>query len=93
MESNFEFLTKDQDTQLLYDTAKDAEELYTLGKFSNEFESIRKVVENMVRMILDFEYIEISEYSTLNDCLKEIRQKRLVNNDILDVFIPIKKYW
>ena len=34
MESNFEFLLKDQDTALLYNTVTDAEDLYKFGKFS-----------------------------------------------------------
>lgn len=68
MKSNFTFLEKDQDTQVWFDTAKDAEDLYTLGKFGNEFESIRKVVENVARTILDLNHVSMDERGTFNDC-------------------------
>lgn len=48
MKSNFEFLNKDMDTQVLFEEASNAEDLYTIGKFSNEFESIRKIIEAVV---------------------------------------------
>ena len=66
MKSNFTFLEKDQDTQTWFDTAKDAEDLYALGKFSNELESIRKVIENVARTILDLEFVSMGEHSTFN---------------------------
>ena len=53
MTSNFAFLEKEFETRDLYDTAKDAEDLYAIGKFANEYESIRKIAENVARMILD----------------------------------------
>lgn len=40
MKSNFQFLVNEPDTQILFDTAKDAEDLYAMGKFSNELESL-----------------------------------------------------
>lgn len=74
MESNFEFLLKDHDTALLYNTVIDAEDLYKVGKFSNELESLRKVAENVARKIIDLEFIEVSDRSTFNDCLSEIKK-------------------
>ena len=90
MESNFQFLVKDPDTQVLFDTAKDIEDLYATGKFSNELESIRKVVEYVARQLLDLNYVAMDDRSTFNDCLSEIRIKGLAPNDILQDFYDLK---
>lgn len=90
MKSNFTFLEKDQDTQTWFDTAKDAEDLYALGKFSNELESIRKVIENVARTILDLEFVSMGEHSTFNDCLREIKYRRLVDRDVLEALYDLK---
>lgn len=90
MESNFEFLNNDIDTHLLYDAAKDAEELYVLGKFSNEFESIRKIIEKVVLIILDLNYVAVDEYNSLNDNLRILKQKNLVSEEILNLFYQLK---
>lgn len=90
MASNFTFLEKDFDTQKFYDTAKDAEDLYSIGKFANEYESIRKIAENVARILLDLNYISISERSTFNDCLREIKLYRLADKEILDIFYNLK---
>lgn len=90
MASNFTFLERSLDTQDLYDTAKDAEDLYHLGKFANEYESIRKVAENVARTILDFDYISMDERSTFNDCLREIKHRQLVSSDLIDIFYNLK---
>lgn len=91
MTSNFAFLQKEFETQDLYDTSKDAEDLYTLGKFANEYESIRKVAENVARMIVDLNYVSMDERSTFNDCLREIKHRQLAGQDILDIFYRLKQ--
>ena len=90
MASNFAFLEHNIDTQDFYDTAKDAEDLYTIGKFANEYESIRKVAENVARMILDLNYVSMRDRSTFNDCLREIKRHQLANRDIIDIFYQLK---
>lgn len=90
MKSNFTFLEDNFETQDLYDTAKDAEDLYTFGKFANEYESIRKIAENVARMLLDLNYISMSERSTFNDCLREIKHHRLADANIVDIFYRLK---
>ncbi|PEH05359.1 restriction endonuclease [Lactobacillus sp. UMNPBX5] len=91
MKSNFAFLEDNFETQDLYDTAKDAEELYSFGKFANEYESIRKIAENVARMVLDLNYVSVDERSTFNDCLREIKHRQLAGQDILDIFYRIKQ--
>lgn len=90
MESNFTFLEDNFETQDLYDTAKDAEDLYTFGKFANEYESIRKIAENVARMLLDFNYISMDERKTFSECLREIKHQQLANADIIDIFYRLK---
>jgi len=90
MKSNFEFLNQDQDTQILYDTAKDTEDLYAIGKFSNEFESIRKVIENVARQILDLNYFSMGDRISFNDCLRKIKNSKLANQDVLNLFYDLK---
>lgn len=90
MTSNFAFLEKEFETRDLYDTAKDAEDLYAIGKFANEYESIRKIAENVARMILDLNYVSLKERSTFSDCLREIKYRHLVPQNILDIFYQLK---
>lgn len=47
MGSNFQFSLKNIDMQPLFSATKNTEELYVLGKFENEYESIRKVIEKV----------------------------------------------
>ena len=42
MTSNFDFLMADDDTSLLADSARNAEQLYTQGMYDAEFAMIRK---------------------------------------------------
>ena len=90
MKSNFSFLEDNFETQDLYDTAKDAEDLYTFGKFANEYESIRKIAENVARILLDLNYVSMGERSTFNDCLREIKHQRLADTEIIDIFYRLK---
>lgn len=90
MASNFAFLEHNIDTQDFYDTAKNAEDLYAIGKFDNEYESIRKVAENVARMLLDLNYVSMGEQSTFNDCLREIKYHHLAGQEILDTFYQLK---
>ena len=90
MASNFAFLERAFEMQDLYDTARDVEELYTLGKFANEYESIRKVAENLARMIIDLNFKSVDERSTFNDCLREIKREHLAERQIIDIFYQLK---
>lgn len=90
MKSNFEFLNKDMDSQVLFEEARNAEDLYTIGKFSNEFESIRKIIEAVASMVLDYNYVDVNYYSTLNDKLHILKQRNFVDNKILDALYQLK---
>lgn len=90
MKSNFQFLVNEPDTQILFDTAKDAEDLYAMGKFSNELESLRKIAENVARQLLDLNYVSMGDRSTFNDCLREIDKQGLAPREVLQDLYDLK---
>ena len=59
MKTNFAFLEKDLDINMYYDSAKKVEKLYSMGEYASESLEIRKVLENVAKMILDYNFIEI----------------------------------
>lgn len=89
MKSNFQFLVNEPDTRILFDTAKDAEDLYAMGKFSNELESLRKIAENVARQLLDLNYVSIGDRSTF-DCLREIDKQGLAPREVLQDLYDLK---
>lgn len=90
MKSNFQFLVNEPDTQILFDTAKDAEDLYAMGKFSNELESLRKIAENVARQLLDLNFVSMGDRSTFNDCLREIDKHGLAPREVLQDLYDLK---
>ena len=90
MKSNFQFLVNESDTQILFDTAKDAEDLYAMGKFSNELESLRKIAENVARQLLDLNFVSMGDRSTFNDCLREIDKHGLAPREVLQDLYDLK---
>lgn len=91
MKSNFTFLEKDMDAQSWYAPARNAEELYVLGKFDSEFETIRKVIENVARTALDHKYVKMPERSTFNDCLRALKERAIVDENVLEAFYGLKR--
>lgn len=91
MKSNFDFLQRDIDTQDLQTKAREAEKLYAQKMYAQELNSIRVIIENVAKKILDFNYYELPNYSTLNDSLHEIKARNLVTQNVLDVFYSLKR--
>lgn len=77
------------DTAELFRTINMAEENYTHGDYEGTLTKVRKVVENTARLIADREYLELSERSTFNDVLREIKGL-IPNKTIVDRFYDIK---
>ncbi|MEE8825089.1 MAG: Eco57I restriction-modification methylase domain-containing protein [Lentilactobacillus sunkii] len=90
MESNFEFLKDDMDTQGLYEPSQNIEKLYAEGHFDSEIEAIRKVIENVASMILDFNFVRVPERSTFNDKLQEIKKENLATGSVLNMMYDLK---
>lgn len=92
MKSNFDFLMAYDDTAVLADSARNAERLYVQGIYDAEFSMIRKVIENVAKKVVDFNYAKLSEHATFNDHLRYIKDKGLVEPLVLDVFYDLKSY-
>lgn len=90
MKTNFAFLEKDLDINMYYDSAKKVEKLYSMGEYASESLEIRKVLENVAKMILDYNFIEIPTYLSFNDSLQLIKRHNLVPNEVLDAFYELK---
>lgn len=92
VKSNFEFLTIDTDTQILYSKAAEAEKLYTDAYYDSALVSIRAVAENVTKMVVDFEYIKMQDRATFDNYLREIRNNKIAPDIIVQDLYDIKKY-
>ena len=92
MKSNYDFLMADDDTALLMGVARDAEQLYAHGQYESEFVAIRKVVENVAKMVVDFNYGSLDDKANFNTYLRYIKANKLVDNSLLDIFYDLKQY-
>ena len=92
VKSNFEFLTIDTDTQILYSKAAEAEKLYTDAYYDSALVSIRAVAENVAKMVVDFEYIKMQDRATFDNYLREIRNNKIAPDIIVQDLYDIKKY-
>ena len=75
VESNFGFLTIDDDTAELFSTVNMAETNYTQYDYEGTLTKVRKVAENAARIIADRQYCDISERASFNEVLREIKGK------------------
>lgn len=79
--SNFEFLTLELETAELFHTANFAEKNYTEKDYEGTLTKVRKLAENTANEIAIKEHIVLSERSSFNDVLRELK------NDSIDQFI------
>ncbi|MSS20617.1 Eco57I restriction-modification methylase domain-containing protein [Pseudoramibacter porci] len=91
MQSNFDFLSQDDETKAYVQDAKNAEKQYALEMYGAVPVTVRKIAETLARQILDRHYIEMDAYSTFNDCLRELENRRLVGQKVLDCFNGIRR--
>ena len=91
METNFQFLTKNEDTGKYYESCKEAESLYADGHYQSEVVSIRTICENLVKDIMDQEYMDVEERATFNDNLRRLKHGNYIKNeDVLEDLYEIK---
>lgn len=83
MKSNFDFLQDDIDTEKYLKTAQDAERAYTVGAFDQTLISVRKVSEDLVKVILDRSYVNASDRNTFFENISLIKRKNLAEQDII----------
>lgn len=83
MKSNFDFLQDDIDTEKYLKTAQDAERAYTVGAFDQTLFSVRKVSEDLVKVILDRSYINASDRNTFFENISLIKRNNLAEQNII----------
>lgn len=91
MQSNFDFLSQDDETKAYVQDAQNAEKQYAWEMYDAVPVTVRKIAETLARQILDRHYIEMDAYSTFNDCLRELENRRLVGQKVLDCFNGIRR--
>ncbi|WP_329758645.1 Eco57I restriction-modification methylase domain-containing protein [Allisonella histaminiformans] len=91
METNFQFLTKNEDTGKYYVSCKEVESLYADGHYQSEVVTIRTICENLVKDIMDQEYMDVEERATFNDNLRRLKHGNYIKNeDVLEDLYEIK---
>lgn len=91
METNFGFLTKELDTNKYYEPCKEVESLYADGHYQSEVVNIRTICENLVKDIMDQEYLDVETRATFNDNLRRLKYGNYIKNeDVLEDLYEIK---
>lgn len=91
METNFGFLTKELDTNKYYEPCKEVESLYADGHYQSEVVDIRTICENLVKDIMDQEYLDVETRATFNDNLRRLKYGNYIKNeDVLEDLYEIK---
>ena len=91
MQSNFDFLSQDDETKAYVQDVQNAEKQYAWEMYDAVLVTVRKIAETIARQILDRHYIEMDAYSTFNDCLRELENRRLVGQKVLACFNGIRR--
>lgn len=91
METNFGFLTKELDTNKYYEPCKEVESLYADGHYQSEVVNIRTICENLVKDIMNQEYLDVETRATFNDNLRRLKYGNYIKNeDVLEDLYEIK---
>ncbi|QSD64203.1 Eco57I restriction-modification methylase domain-containing protein (plasmid) [Lactococcus cremoris] len=88
--SNFEFLTLELETTELFQTANFAEKNYTENDYEGTLTKVRKLAENTANEIAIKEHIVLSERSSFNDVLRELKNDS-IDQLIIESFYEIKR--
>ena len=64
------------------------------GHYQSEVVTIRTICENLVKDIMDQEYMDVEERATFNDNLRRLKQGNYIKNeDVLEDLYEIKGDW
>ncbi|NFA03377.1 hypothetical protein [Weissella cibaria] len=83
--SNFDFLKLDLDTDVFFQRAQIAEMQYVDRQFESELMGIRKIAENIVKVIDDLKYSTLDDRALFHDRLIELRDKKWAPKEVVDV--------
>lgn len=90
--SNFDFLKLDLDTDVFFQRAQIVEMQYVDRQFESELMGIRKIAENIVKVIDDLKYSTLDDRALFHDRLIELRDKKWAPKEVVDVLFMLKKY-
>lgn len=89
MESNFEFLNKEELTSQYYSRANEAERAYVFGAYSSVLTSVRVIAENIAIDAADQNFVN-TDNLTFNEILKKLKLGAYIDDYALQLFYDIK---
>lgn len=89
MSGNFEYLQENEDSLAYFQLAKSIEQEYAMGDYGSELASARRIAENIVKFVLDQNYLNNDDTFAQN--LKTIKVHHLIDSRVLDLLYDIKK--
>lgn len=91
MKSNFSFLMDEPLTAQYFESAMQAEAIYTQGFYNPVLTLTRTVAENLARDIADQKFVKVGAHSTFSNVLHDLKQKNIIDSYAIDLFYAIKK--
>lgn len=91
MKSNFSFLMDEPLTAQYFESAMQAEAIYTQGFYNPVLTLTRTVAENLARDIADQKFVKVGVHSTFSNVLHDLKQKNIIDSYAIDLFYAIKK--
>lgn len=89
MQSNFEFLNKNELTQPYYNRSVQSELSYAMGLYSNVLTNVRTIAENVARDVADQNFLNVDN-STFNDVISRLKKGAYIDKYASDLFYDIK---
>lgn len=89
MSSNFDFLQGNEDSMGYFRAADFLEQEYAMGNYASELTSARKIAENVVKFVLDQNYMDND--ATFAQNLKTVKYHHLLNQQLVDLLYAIKQ--
>ena len=89
MSSNFDFLQGSEDSLSYFRAADFLEQEYAMGNYASELTSARKIAENVVKFVLDQNYMDND--ATFAQNLKTVKYHHLLDQQLVDLLYAIKQ--
>lgn len=90
MESNFEFLNKDELTRQYFTRATQAELSYVMGIYPGVLTAVRAIAENIARDVADQKFLKLDDRETFDNILKRLKNGAYIDDYALQLFYDIK---
>ncbi|MBT9261817.1 Eco57I restriction-modification methylase domain-containing protein [Lacticaseibacillus paracasei] len=89
MSSNFDYLKENMDSLPYFHTANFLEQQYAMGDYASELASARKIAENVVKYVLDQNYL--SNDGTFAENLKVVKFHHLMDQNLISLLYGLKQ--